>query len=535
MAEPVDWRVEATPPKGFEYGPEIQCADPVDGMARLSDEAQARGLVIDMPGTWQGTHWEGIGGHVVAQDMDGDDDIDILFGQEGGLPALFVNDGAGHFQQAPPPPLPPPPTVFSGVGVLGAVDLTGDGLPEIVAVDFDVIVWPNEGGTFGTPTMTVPTDGRSHIALTLGDADADGDLDLLLSTSVDDSHEQTTPPDLLLLWERGANHEGRFVVHGPLYASAKLGVSSQVALFTDRDGDGDQDLLVPNNNYNATDQQTAFFRNESSAGALSLVDDAPQVGADLPIAGMGVDSQDLNGDGFLDYCITDVGPTACILSRADPDLRYVNETFEIGLTPDDWPYEGWAVGSIGWSFDFADLDNDGYPEAVQTGAPDHGSQATRQGLTDWPDLIFRGGPGATFTDVTAEAGFGDPHPHYGLATADFNADGYLDIVVAGPGVNPRLYMNSCGANAWLELELVGPPENAEGIGARVVVEDSRGAQLRELYTVRATGQTPSRFHFGLGGDGAARRVTVTWPDGRVASAEHVPVRRLITVRHPSAE
>ena len=94
-------------------------------------------------------------------------------------------------------------------------------------------------------------------------------------------------------------------------------------------------------------------------------------------------------------------------------------------------------------------------------------------------------------------------------------------------------MNSCGDNAWLAIELIGPPGNQEGFGARAEVTGSGGTQIRELYNLRGMGQGPSRFQFGLGGDDEAERVRIEWPDGAVSEAERVPTRRFMRVTHPS--
>ena len=75
--------------------------------------------------------------------------------------------------------------------------------------------------------------------------------------------------------------------------------------------DGDLDLLALSD----LGPPSAFWRNDGLVdGVVQWVDDGASLGAALEIAAMGIDSADLNRDGVLDYCISDVGPPRCLLS-----------------------------------------------------------------------------------------------------------------------------------------------------------------------------------------------------------------------------
>ena len=95
-------------------------------------------------------------------------------------------------------------------------------------------------------------------------------------------------------------------------------------------------------------------------------------------------------------------------------------------------------------------------------------------------------------------------------------------------------MNRCGSEAWLDIELGGPPENSEGLGARLVADLGDRVLLRELYNLRGTGQGPSRFHLGLGSLETVPGLSIVWPDGEESRAEAVPTRRHIVFRHSGA-
>lgn len=517
------------PDDGLSWGEERTCDDPVTGWARFSEEAAARGVTGPLGGLWQQDHYEGFSS-AVLHDLDADGDLDLIAGQQLAPPRLWWNDGAGHFSAGDP--LPDAWSEDAEAYRAAAADLDGDGLPEILLLGQTLRTWRNLGdGLFDAPEEpALDVEGRLS-SFALGDPDRDGDLDLLLVTSIAGPGAQTGPPDLLLLGD-GA---GGFTVGPTLSTKQNGGVSSLVALFTDRDLDGDQDLLEPTNTFDRLPQTSAFFRNDTEVGgALALVEDGAAMAVDLPMAGMGVDSMDLNRDGLLDYCVTDVGPSVCFLSQG-AESPYVDATLTVGLSPAEAAYGPQVVPTIGWAFDFADLDNDGHPDALHTSAPDNGSHWGDDGYVLWPDLMFAGRPDGTFEDVTEDAGFGDPQANYGLATGDIDGDGALDVVVSGPGRPVQIHANRCTPGAWVEVELIGPPGNREGYGAIAWLDDSRGTQIRELYAVRATGQGPSILHFGLGEDASVARLRVRWPDGAENVAEDLPVRRTITARHPDAE
>ena len=115
-----------------------------------------------------------------------------------------------------------------------------------------------------------------------------------------------------------------------------------------------------------------------------------------------------------------------------------------------------------------------------------------------------------------------------MATADFNNDGWLDIIVSGPDELPKLWMNRCGAGHWLGVDLLGQGDNAEGYGARVEVEAGNRSWTRELTNLRGRGQRPSRLHFGLGETDRVDSLEITWPNGEITLLQDVAIDRWIT-------
>ena len=501
--DPVDSSTPLVTDGPFEVGPEVVCEAPVQGWDRFTDEAEARGLVGKLPEVADvfGQDGPGVGSALVLDDLDGDGDVDLLIGVSSGQPDVYENDGTGHFTrykvildraETSPAAL--------------AVDLTDDGLPELVVMGrSQVLAYRNLGG-LQWEFMDVVAEGTGYLYMTAvaGDVDGDGRVDLAVPSISIVNEAEPGPyggPDLVTLWDGLSFTAAQsLVVEGD-------GSRAQVATFTDRDRDGDLDLFVPAD----LGPPSAFYRNDDGL----LTDDASDIGASLQIAAMGIDSADLNGDGFADYCLSDVGPPRCLMSDGVGGYYEGANTFPVLQ-----PVEGNAT-TIGWSIELADLDNDGHPELFQASGPDPG--AWDLGVLEFGDMLWSQGQ-----DVSAEAGLFDVGNHVTAASADLNGDGALDLVVAGPGSSPHLYMNACNDNAWVEVVLFGAPTNTGAFGT--VVEG--GGQLRELHSLRDKAQGPRRVHLGLGQRDQVE-LTVTFPDG-VVLTQTVPTRREIVVRHPDA-
>ncbi len=537
------------PPTGIGIGPLIACDDPAEGFDRLNDEAVARGLDFDMDYLADFVAICPSGAGVVAMDFDADGDVDLAFGSYPGFPRLYENDGTGHFSERSTGhpesgrlEVGTPP-IESDAGYFGAADLDGDRLPELLLMNLGwAAIAPNLGDfQFGPARDALrvdPVDGlypRFQTA-SFGDVDGDGDLDLLLPSvhaapapgpGGAGNHDQ--PGDL---WDPWSDYLLRnvgdleFEVMRELAPRGGVGYS-QVAVMTDRDLDGDPDIFVPSEfGFAPGVQPSAFYRNDGAqSGEVVLVDDAPEIGAALRVGAMGIDAADLNGDGRLDYCVSNLGPISCILS--DPSGIYVESGAALGLNlppvsgPEEWM---WSA----YSLDLADYDNDGNLDlSIVAGPPNR-----EDPFPDHIDMIFQGLPDGSFADRTDDVGFGDPRRHFGLASADFDEDGALDMIVSGSEGRPVLWMNRCTPGSFVDVTLVGPEPNIQGFGAIVRVTAGGRTQLRELFNLRAVGQGPARLHFGLGDAELVDRLEVLWPDGAASVAESLPVRRVLEVTHP---
>ena len=122
-----------------------------------------------------------------------------------------------------------------------------------------------------------------------------------------------------------------------------------------------------------------------------------------------------------------------------------------------------------------------------------------------------------------ESGLVVPGDAKGLATMDFNIDGWADFVVTNNNAHPQVFLNNYSSrtsNTPVTVSLVGSLGNRKGIGARVTLI-SKGGQ-RQTTEVYAGGsylsQSSSQLHFGSTKADPAQQVKVRWPDGTTSTS-----------------
>lgn len=216
--------------------------------------------------------------------------------------------------------------------------------------------------------------------------------------------------------------------------------------------------------------------------------------------GMGVDFADLNGDGIPDIFVSNITES---FAFQESQLVFLSTGSLASLARGEAPYtEGGdklGLGRSGWAWDakFDDFDNDGTYEAVQATGFLQGTtskwpeihelamandQLTTVAGRSWPilgpgdDLAghdrnpFYVKQGGRYVDVGAQIGFGEDHPTRGIAIADVNGDGRLDIIAANMMGPSSFYLNTgtrSGSFMGLELRL---PACGERV-ARTIVHD----------------------------------------------------------------
>ena len=185
---------------------------------------------------------------------------------------------------------------------------------------------------------------------------------------------------------------------------------------------------------------------------------------------------------------------------------------------------------FGWGASFEDFNNDGYPDWYYVG----GMPIDRyDSLGENPGTLYLNRQDGTFTKEE-DHGLGGLFAS-GIATADYDQDGYLDIVVVtakskGIGGTPVLMRNRGGDSSWITVRLVGTESNRDGVGARVTVTAGNLSLLTETRSGFAFLSTQSPWPtFGLGGHDGPVDIRVEWPSGLTEVFGSQPIREMVTL------
>jgi len=235
-------------------------------------------------------------------------------------------------------------------------------------------------------------------------------------------------------------------------------------------------------------------------------------GSGLTMAAMCISLGDYDNDGWFDLYISDFQGSSDHIWKNDGQGNFDEVSDRIGIT---MPTK--SVLSFGGGF--FDYDNDGwldlfianghvYPEIEQIFPDVHYKQIN--------SLFHNNGQGK-FADVTKNSGDGFETPHIGrgVAFADFDNDGFVDVVVANNNDPPLLLHNSGGnGNHFASFKLIGTKSNRDAMGARLKLSAGGLTQIREIEGGGSyMSQSDLRAHFGLGSTTKIDKLEISWPSG----------------------
>ncbi len=444
---------------------------------------------------------------------------------------LYHNNGDGTFTDV---------TKKAGIALTGwgqgvcAGDFDNDGWVDLYVTFWghNVLLHNNGNGTFTDITKKAGLwhdDTRWSTGCAFLDYDRDGRLDLFVSKYVDFEPAHTPAPgsSTLCQWKgipvmcgpRGLkgtrnelyhnNGDGTFSDVSSTSGVANTGSNyCFTALTGDFDGDGWPDVFV------ACDSTPSLLFHNNRNGTFTEIGVSAGVAYNEDgheLAGMGAHAADYDGDGWLDIIRTNFSDETSSLYHNNGDGTFSDVTYLAGF--------GFNTQYLGWGTLFADVDNDGWPDLFIANGHVY-PEVDGKGLNSTfreHKLLYWNQHDGKFKDVSADAGRGitSPFNSHGVAAADFDNDGAVEILVNNSHDAPSLLRNYGDHGNWIMLKLIGTKSNRDAVGARVIVHADGHKQMQE---VRSGGgyvsQSDFRLHFGLGKALHADTVDVEWPSGQ---------------------
>ncbi|MGE5191866.1 MAG: CRTAC1 family protein [Deltaproteobacteria bacterium] len=249
-----------------------------------------------------------------------------------------------------------------------------------------------------------------------------------------------------------------------------------VALF-DYDNDGDLDVfctggghISPSDPVVIRGRPPALYRNDGSWNFVDVTQEAGLLRALDYSHGCGV--ADFDRDGWLDLFVCCYGRSRLFRNTRDGGFVDISQPAEINFT-------GWST-SVAWP----DVDGDGWPDLYVTRYADWGPDRDQpcwnsRGQRDVcsptvyrgePDKLFRNRGDGRFEEITREAGLSGAGKGLGVAAADLDGDGYVDLYVARDEVEKDLYrggpalpLMEIARNAGVAASEFGVPEGSMGV------------------------------------------------------------------------
>jgi hypothetical protein len=515
---------------------------------RFREMAASAGVTFRFDVGSRGAHDlpEIMGGGVGLIDADGDGWLDLFFCNGGPIGAgnvqpapspcrFYRNNRDGTFRDVTATAGAPGPSYAMGVAV-GDVD--GDGRDDLFVTGWrEQRFYRNVGdGRFEDRTREagLASDLWSTSAA-FADLDRDGDLDLYVAnyldydpalapfcSAPDGRRDYCGPEDFPAEPDRLYRNDGdgTFTDVSEAAGIALADGRGLGVLVADLSGDSRLDIFVAND---GTACRLFENRGDLRFEEVGLAAGVAFDGRGQALAGMGVASGDVDGDGRADLVVSNFLGRATTAFLARGDGLYRDDSASVGL---------WATTRdvLGFGLAACDFDSDGDLDLIQ--ANGHVLDRARLGTPSAMRPTLLANDRGRLRDASAGAGpwFTRARLGRGLAVGDLDRDGRPDVVIGSLDTPAAILRNESIGGHVLVLELVGRAPR-EPFGARIRAHVGGRTLVRELSSGGSyLSASDRRIYLGLGDARHVDRLEVGWPSGRVEVWDGIEVgapRRLV--------
>ncbi|MEW6089077.1 MAG: CRTAC1 family protein [bacterium] len=389
-----------------------------------------------------GTGDPGRGKGVAVADFNNDGLLDFYVSNKGGGNVLYQNTGDMKFIDV---------TTKAGVNEAGYSlgscwgDINNDGhidlyVPKggVYEIESNRLFLNNGDGTFTDITGKAGVGAKTFsYGSAMADIDHDGYLDIFCANYGTNNKN--------ILYKNNGNSTFTEITE-------KAGLSDLgwcwSATFADVNGDGWDDLYVVHGRYPAGERNKLYLNN----GDGTFKDISNESGTDDSSWGLGATFADIDNDSDLDLFVSNYqGGNKLFIN--DGTGHFKDFTKESHLDN----YAGWGKGPV-----FADFDHDGYLDLYE---------ADCKG----PNHLYKNNGKGVFSDITdkiSEINCGMVKRSKGVATADFDNDGDIDLYVVNWSMPNRLFVNTRNDKNFLKISLEGRMSNRNAVGSWVKVYES---------------------------------------------------------------
>ena len=528
------------------------------------------------------------GGGVAVGDINNDGLIDVFFTGNQVENKLYLNKGNLQFEDiTASSKISGDQRWYTGVTM---VDINNDGFLDIycsvagkTGIKNNQLFINNQDNTFSERAKEYGIDhiGNS-IQATFFDFDNDGDLDLYLA-NYPIAHQSTSN----MVYKHKMQHvndtesdklyrnDGNTFVDVSKEAGVKNYSFSLGITAADVNNDGWQDLYV-SNDYSIPD---FFYLNNKDGTFKEVVKEAT---SQTSFYGMGIDIADFNNDGLLDIFQVDMDSNSNRRQKANmasmnPRLffetvfygfhhQYMHNCLQLnsGYTENNVPVfsnisrlSGTSSTDWSWGPLFADFDNDGFKDLYITNGTrrevnnkDFFKKIVKKEYDSYSYLektkmipsekidnfMFKNKGGLTFEQTNTAWGLKNKGFSNGVAYADLNNDGNLEIITNNIDDEASIYENkgSEGTN-FITIRFKGSSKNTFGLGARVYAHTKDKVQMQELTLTRGfQSSVAPELYFGLGKHTQIDSLKVVWPGGKSQLFYKTKANQILTVRQAAS-